>query len=91
MLQLATTVPTTSGGTQTESQSCLLSIMLYPLSWAGNSGTPAGGDHCGTAPSGITLSTYQQPFSYDDLDGSPVVRQRPSPMATPTMCMRQLR
>lgn len=38
------------------------------LVWAGNSGTPTGGDHCGTAPSGTTLLAYQQSFSYDDLD-----------------------
>ena len=38
------------------------------LVWAGNSGTPTGGDHCGNAPSGTTLSPYQQSFSYDSLD-----------------------
>ncbi len=38
------------------------------LIWAGNSGTPTGGDHCGNAPSGTTLPTYQQSFSYDSLD-----------------------
>ncbi len=36
--------------------------------WAGNSGTPTGGDHCGNTPSGTTLPTYQQSFSYDSLD-----------------------
>ena len=36
--------------------------------WAGNSGTPTGGDHCGNTPTGATLSTYQQSFSYDSLD-----------------------
>src|SRR6266568_3324546 len=41
---------------------------LSRLVWAGNSGTPSGGDHCGNAPSGTTLSTYQQAFSYDSLD-----------------------
>jgi YD repeat-containing protein len=41
---------------------------LCRLVWAGNTGTPSGGDHCGNAPSGTTLSTYQQSFSYDNLD-----------------------
>jgi len=41
---------------------------LSRLIWAGNTGTPTGGDHCGNAPTGTTLSTYQQSFSYDSLD-----------------------
>jgi RHS repeat-associated protein len=67
VLQLATTVPTTSGGTKTDNQSFCYDA-LSRLIWAGNSGTPTGGDHCGTAPSGTTLSPYQQSFSYDSLD-----------------------
>jgi RHS repeat-associated protein len=67
VLQLATTVPTTGGGTQTDSQSFCYDAVSR-LVWAGNSGTPSGGDHCGTAPSGTTLSPYQQSFSYDGLD-----------------------
>jgi hypothetical protein len=66
-LQLSTTVPTVGGGTQTDNQSFCYDA-LSRLIWGGNSGTPTGGDHCGTAPSGTTLSTYQQSFSYDDLD-----------------------
>jgi hypothetical protein len=61
VLQLATTVPTVGGGTQTDNQSFCYDA-LSRLIWAGNSGTPTGGDHCGTAPSGTTLSTYQQSF-----------------------------
>jgi RHS repeat-associated protein len=67
VLQLATTVPTVGVGTQTDNQSFCYDA-LSRLVWAGNSGTPSGGDHCGTTPSGTTLSTYQQSFSYDDLD-----------------------
>jgi len=67
VLQLATTVPIVGGGTQTDNQSFCYDA-LSRLIWAGNSGTPSGGDHCGNAPSGTTLSTYQQSFSYDNLD-----------------------
>jgi len=67
VLQLATTVPTVGGGTQTDNQSFCYDA-LSRLIWAGNSGTPTGGDHCGNAPAGSTVSAYQQSFSYDDLD-----------------------
>jgi RHS repeat-associated protein len=67
VLQLATTVPTTGGGTLTENQSFCYDA-LSRLIWAGNSGTPTGGDHCGNTPTGTTLPTYQQSFSYDSLD-----------------------
>ncbi len=67
VLQLATTVPTTGGGTLTENQSYCYDA-LSRLMWAGNTGTPSGGDHCGNTPTGTTLPTYQQAFSYDSLD-----------------------
>jgi RHS repeat-associated protein len=67
VLQLATTVPTVGGGTQTDNQSFCYDA-LSRLIWAGNSGTPTGGDHCGNAPAGSTISPYQQSFSYDSLD-----------------------
>ena len=34
----------------------------------GNTGTPAGGDHCGSTPGGSTTPGYSQSFSYDVLD-----------------------
>src|SRR6185312_903153 len=67
VLGLTSTVPTTSGGTQTDVQSFCYDA-LNRLQWAGNTGTPTGGDHCGNAPTGTTLSTYQQTLSYDSLD-----------------------
>ena len=67
VLQLTTTVPLTGGGSKTDNQTFCYDA-LNRLVWAGNTGTPAGGDHCGTAPSGTTLSTYQQSYSYDNLD-----------------------
>ncbi len=67
VLQLATTVPTTSGGTLTDNQSFCYDAVSR-LVWAGNTGTPSGGDHCGNAPTGTTLPSYQQAFSYDSLD-----------------------
>jgi RHS repeat-associated protein len=41
---------------------------LNRLVWAGDTGTPTGGDHCGSAPSGTTIATYQQSYTYDALD-----------------------
>ncbi len=67
VLQLSATVPLTGGGTQTDNQSFCYDA-LNRLVWAGNTGTPTGGDHCGNAPGGTTLTTYQQSFSYDNLD-----------------------
>jgi len=67
VLQLATTVPTVGGGTQTDTQSFCYDA-LSRLIWAGNSGTPTGGDHCGNAPAGSTVPVYQQSFNYDNLD-----------------------
>ncbi|GHO48680.1 RHS repeat-associated core domain-containing protein [Ktedonospora formicarum] len=67
VLNVVTILPTTSGGTQTDSQSFCYDN-LNRVVWSGNSGTPAGGDHCGTTPSGTSISTYQQAYSYDVLD-----------------------
>ena len=38
-----------SGGTQTDNQSFCYDA-LSRLIWAGNTGTPTGGDHCGNTP-----------------------------------------
>jgi RHS repeat-associated protein len=54
-------------GSLTDNQSFCYDA-LDRLVWAGNSGSPSGGDHCGNAPSGSTTPTYQQSFSYDNLD-----------------------
>ena len=67
VLQLNTTLPTTTGGSQTDFQSFCYDE-LDRLVWAGNTGTPTGGDHCGLAPSGTTTTAYTQPFSYDAAD-----------------------
>ncbi|GHO64329.1 hypothetical protein KSC_032210 [Ktedonobacter sp. SOSP1-52] len=67
VIGLTTSLPTTTGGTQTDVQSFCYDS-LSRLVWAGNTGTPTGGDHCGNTPAGSTISTYQQQFSYDSLD-----------------------
>ena len=67
VLQLSTTIPTSGGGTQVDNQSFCYDA-LNRLVWAGDTGTPTGGDHCGNVPTGTTISTYQQSFSYDSLD-----------------------
>jgi hypothetical protein len=67
VLSLNTILPTTSGSTQTEMQSFCYDA-LNCLVWSGNTGTPTGGDHCGLNPTGTTISTYQQSYSYDALD-----------------------
>ena len=68
ILQLSTTLPTVSGGgSKTDTQSFCYDA-LDRLSWAGNTGTPSGGDHCGLTPTGSTTSGYSQSFSYDALD-----------------------
>ncbi|MBV9615556.1 MAG: hypothetical protein JO031_08875, partial [Ktedonobacteraceae bacterium] len=68
ILQLSTTLPTVSGGSsKTDSQSFCYDA-LDRLTWAGNTGTPSGGDHCGLTPSGSTTTGYSQSFSYDALD-----------------------
>jgi hypothetical protein len=38
------------------------------LVWAGNSGTPTGGDHCMAPPTGTTLPTYSQASTSNKLD-----------------------
>jgi RHS repeat-associated protein len=67
VLSLDTTLPTTSGGNRTDNQSFCYDA-VNRLVWAGNSGTPTGGDHCGNVPMGTTTSAYQQAFNYDNLD-----------------------
>ncbi|WP_149403029.1 RHS repeat-associated core domain-containing protein, partial [Dictyobacter arantiisoli] len=66
-LNLSTTIPTVSGGSQTDSQSFCYDA-LNRLVWAGDTGTPSGGDHCGLNPNGTTIAPYQQSSSYDALD-----------------------
>ncbi|WP_126556624.1 RHS repeat-associated core domain-containing protein [Dictyobacter kobayashii] len=67
VINLSTTVPTTTNGTKTDSQSFCYDD-LNRLVWSGNTGTPTGGNHCGLAPNGTTVGTYQQSYSYDALD-----------------------
>ncbi|GCE23204.1 RHS repeat-associated core domain-containing protein [Dictyobacter kobayashii] len=67
VINLSTTVPTTTNGTKTDSQSFCYDD-LNRLVWSGNTGTPTGGNHCGLAPNGTTVSAYQQSYSYDALD-----------------------
>ncbi|GER89989.1 hypothetical protein KDW_41510 [Dictyobacter vulcani] len=67
VLGVSTTLPTTTGGTQKDVQSfCYDSVNR--LVWSGNTGAPSGEDHCGLAPAGTTLATYQQAYTYDALD-----------------------
>ncbi len=67
VIGLDTTLPTMSGGSQTDNQSFCYDA-LNRLVWAGNSGTPSGGDHCGSTPGGTTDANYQQLLSYDVID-----------------------
>ena len=67
VIGLDTTLPTMSGGRQTDNQSFCYDA-LNRLVWAGNSGTPSGGDHCGSTPGGTTDANYQQLLSYDVID-----------------------
>ena len=67
VLGLSTVVPTQSGGSATENESFCYDA-LNRLVWAGNSGTPTGGDHCMAPPSGTTLTPYTQGYTYDALD-----------------------
>ena len=67
VLELSTTLPSGSGGSLTDNQSFCYDA-LDRLTWAGNSGTPAGGDHCGSTPVASTTPTYSQLFNYDVLD-----------------------
>ncbi len=67
LLTTLAAVPGASGSGGSETQNYCYNEQNR-LVWAGNSGTPSGGDHCGNAPTGTTLSTYQQSFSYDSLD-----------------------
>ena len=89
MLQLATTVPTTSGGSLTDNQAYCYDA-LNRLAWAGNSGTPAGGDHCGSTPGGSTHDQYMRKRTAMMLwIASPRERQEPSPIGIPRMSMRR--
>ena len=67
VLGLSTTVPTQSGGTATENEAFCYDA-LSRLVWAGNTGTPSGGDHCMSAPSSSGMGGYLQSYSYDSLD-----------------------
>lgn len=67
VLGLTTIVPTQGGGTKRQVEAFCYDA-LSRVVWAGNNGTPTGGDHCMTPPSGTTLSFYHQSYSYDDLD-----------------------
>ncbi|HVB74905.1 MAG TPA: hypothetical protein VNE38_15240 [Ktedonobacteraceae bacterium] len=67
VLGLSTVVPTQGGGSATENESFCYDA-LNRLAWAGNTGTPSGGDHCGPTPTGTTLPAYTQAYSYDSLD-----------------------
>lgn len=78
VLQLSTTLPTTSGGSLTDNQSFCYDA-LNRLTWAGNSAPsssgpgallPLGGPgaHCGATPTGSTTTAYVQGFGYDPID-----------------------
>ena len=68
ILQLSTTLPMVSGGSSKTDNQSFSYDALDRLTWAGNTGTPSGGDHCGLTPTGSTTSGYSQSFSYDALD-----------------------
>ena len=57
MENLNTTLSSTGGGSKTDNQSFCYDA-LNRLVWAGNTGTPAGGDHCGSAPGGTTTPPF---------------------------------
>ncbi len=67
VLGLATTVPAQGGGTASENESFCYDA-LNRVVWAGNSGTPTGGDHCMSLPSSSGINAYLQSYSYDSLD-----------------------
>jgi RHS repeat-associated protein len=67
VLGLSTVVPTQGGGSMTENEAFCYDA-LNRLMWAGNSGTPTGGDHCMAPPTGTTLPAYSQAYNYDNLD-----------------------
>ncbi len=50
ILQLSTMLPTVSGGSSKTDNQSFCYDALDRLTWAGNTGTPSGGDHCGLAP-----------------------------------------
>jgi RHS repeat-associated protein len=67
VLGRSTVVPTQSGGSATENEAFCYDA-LNRLVWAGNTGTPSGGDHCMSAPSSSGMGGYLQAYSYDTLD-----------------------
>jgi RHS repeat-associated protein len=67
VLSLDTTIPAKAGGTLSDNQSYCYDD-LSRLVWNGNTGTPGGGRDCGPAPTGTTIPTAQQSYSYDSLD-----------------------
>ncbi len=67
VLGLATTTRSSSGSAVTENEAFCYDA-LSRLVWAGNTGTPSGGDHCMSAPSASGVSFYSQAYSYDSLD-----------------------
>ncbi len=87
IIQLTSTLPSSNGGSKRDNQSFCYDA-LNRLVWAGNGGTPSGGDHCGLAPSGSTTSGYSQSFSYDALDRMTSDRREPRRMLMPLMCMQ---
>lgn len=67
VLGLSTTVPTQSGGSATDNESFCYDA-LNRMVWAGNNGTPTGGDHCMSMPSTNGVTSYTQVYGYDNLD-----------------------
>ncbi len=67
VLGLATSTLSSSGATVTENEAFCYDA-LSRLVWAGNGGTPTGGDHCMSAPSSNGVTGYSQAYSYDSLD-----------------------
>ncbi|MBA2392723.1 MAG: hypothetical protein H0V70_08245, partial [Ktedonobacteraceae bacterium] len=67
VLQTTSTVPTTTGSSVTDTQSFCYDA-LSRLTWAGNTGTPLGADHCGSPPTGSTTPGYSHVYAYDAAD-----------------------
>ncbi|HEY1349190.1 MAG TPA: RHS repeat-associated core domain-containing protein [Ktedonobacteraceae bacterium] len=67
VLGLTTSTLSAGGATVTENEAFCYDA-LSRLVWAGNTGTPTGGDHCMSAPGNNGISGYGQAYSYDDLD-----------------------
>ena len=67
VLGLATSTLSQTGSAVSEDESFCYDA-LNRLVWAGNSGTPTGGDHCMSLPSATGVTAYGQVYSYDNLD-----------------------